>query len=202
MEWGSWVLQLVFGMLLGFGLGLRPARLFLRGGISDASGMIWFLAGAALIGGAVTSYFGNQLWTRGWIFAPPEPPPSPKVRRVSLIVGALGGLMLVWALAAPGASPQPTPRSRGLPPDRVVELDGTVHEVSMSPRSPRTSSGSRAFLLLLMAFPAAWLAYTSRTGTIFWGNRWLDREDAPFLYWCCIGLNLLMLGGLLLALLP
>ncbi len=91
--------------LAGLAVGATFGCVFLRGGrrsiplIARDSAPI-FLLGTALIGAALASHYGDQLW-RGSSYRviPPEAPRQSDVsRRTSYIVGFIGGVLVVFAL--------------------------------------------------------------------------------------------------------
>lgn len=98
-DWLAWTLQfllgLVAGVIVGAGIILRS-----RVGFSMQAGILAaYLCGAALIGGALASYYGDRLWlghsTR--IIAPNSLRQSSTSRVASMATGAAGAALVVGA---------------------------------------------------------------------------------------------------------
>lgn len=108
-DWVAWSLQFVAGLAVGAGFSLMF--------ISDGRSTIrlrnntipliaretspTFILGVALIGAALASHDGDQLWLGGSyrVFPPAEPRHSVASRRASLVAGCIGGILVLIALA-------------------------------------------------------------------------------------------------------
>ena len=102
-DWLAWSLQ----FLSGFFIGALCSLMFIRGRRSiplierEASPVFAF--GAALIGAALASYYGDQLWSGGsyFIIPPLKRGQSRASRRASLAVGCVGGILVLIAFLRP-----------------------------------------------------------------------------------------------------
>lgn len=109
-DWLAWSLQFLFGSLVGASLICLPWASrhghrfigipFSARGASPAFSSLLGLGGA-LIGGALASWFGDRFWFGGAfrISPPDEPEHSIASRTASLVVGLVGGVLVLIALA-------------------------------------------------------------------------------------------------------
>lgn len=100
-DWFSWSLQFVVGLVAG----ALFSALFMRGGrrsipLVAQEECLPFMLGAALVGAALASRFGDRLWLGDSyrIIPPDEPRHSAASRKTSAIVGGIGGLMVFLAI--------------------------------------------------------------------------------------------------------
>jgi hypothetical protein len=101
-DWLAWSLQFFVGLVIG---GLCSV-IFIRGGrrsiplIAQEISPV-FVLGAALIGAALASYYGDQLWLGdSYRVIPPDAPRhSIASRRASFMTGGIGGILILIALA-------------------------------------------------------------------------------------------------------
>lgn len=100
-DWLAWSLQFLVGTVVG----AACSCIFLRGGhrgipIIDRETSPAFILGAALIGAALASYYGDQLWVGSSyrVIPPDEPRHSVTSRRVSIIIGCIGVVLVLIAL--------------------------------------------------------------------------------------------------------
>jgi predicted membrane protein len=101
-DWLAWSLQFLFGLVVGALFSL----LFIRGGrrsipLIAGETSPTFILGAALIGAALASHYGDQLWLGDSyrVIPPDKPRHSPASLRASLVVGSIGGFLVLIALA-------------------------------------------------------------------------------------------------------
>ncbi len=103
-DWLAWSLQFVVGLVFGALISLC----FIRGGGGRRSLPLIipsiapsFTLGAALVGAALASYYGDQLWLdSSYRVIPPDAPQHSDIsRRVSLITGIVGGGLILFAVA-------------------------------------------------------------------------------------------------------
>lgn len=101
-DWLGWSIQFI----VGFVAGAFSSLVFVRGGrrsiplIAQHTSPT-FTLGLALIGAAVASRYGDAYWigTSYSIIPPDEPKQSAASRRSSLVVGCVGGVLVLVALA-------------------------------------------------------------------------------------------------------
>jgi hypothetical protein len=98
-DWLAWTLQfllgLVVGAIVGIGIILRIGL-----GYSMQSGILTtYVCGAALVGGALASYYGDRLWLghSSRIIAPNTVRNSSASRATSMAAGAAGVALVVGA---------------------------------------------------------------------------------------------------------
>lgn len=99
-DWIAWSLQLVAGFVAG-----AFCSVFFIGGprgiplIAPGSILI-FVMGAALVGAAFASHYGDRLWMGSLyrVIPPEEPQHSAATRRASFAVGYIGGALVLVAL--------------------------------------------------------------------------------------------------------
>src|SRR5476649_2568883 len=94
-DWLAWVLQFILGFFVGavFGVALITGR--------HASPLIGgnmffvFASGAALVGGAIASHYGDELWLRSvnQLF-PPDPSEQSKLSNICSLVIGIGGVLV------------------------------------------------------------------------------------------------------------
>jgi hypothetical protein len=122
----------------------------------------WVVAGTALIVGAITSYKGIRTWFWPSIWDGDEPQPTRVSGTMSATIGAIGLLitaMQVWK-----------------------------HVSSVRPsRHSSHDSSIVASMLLIVGLNLFVLIYAFRTGTIIRWNGYINRWDAPFVFWLCVG---------------
>lgn len=95
-SWFIWFLHLIFGVVLGVGLGFACGGMFLRYGLMDLNAIPPWCLGGALMGGGITSLRGNHLWYGNSIWSEEEPILKPASRLCSLGIGAAGiGVLLL-----------------------------------------------------------------------------------------------------------
>jgi len=103
-DWLAWGFQFVLGALVGLALGLfviaRRGR-SRTGFWMDAEFVVIWITGAALVGGALASYFGDRLWIgRSYLVIPPDRPRhSALSRHASRFAGVAGALLIGRALS-------------------------------------------------------------------------------------------------------
>jgi len=100
-DWVAWLLQALFGSLVGALIGfviIRPRRFY--GYWMCANARPIFLIGAALFTAAVASRVGDRLWLADhYRTSPPESPrQSLRSNLLSLVIGLVGFAMLVISL--------------------------------------------------------------------------------------------------------
>jgi hypothetical protein len=99
-DWLSWVLQFIFGFFVGafFGVALITRRHrfpFIGGNM-----FFVFILGAALVGGAIASHYGDELWLHStYRMFPPDPPEQSDLSNIcSLVIGIGGMLVMLFAV--------------------------------------------------------------------------------------------------------
>jgi hypothetical protein len=101
-DWLAWSLQCLLGLVVGalfsvifIGGGRRSIPLIAREHSPT------FILGTALIGAALASHYGDQLWLGDSyrVIPPDKPRHSLASLRASLTVGCIGGLLVLIALA-------------------------------------------------------------------------------------------------------
>lgn len=99
-DWMAWSLQFIVGLVVGAILGLRALR---EPELIPRQGAAFFILGTALIGGALASIYGDQLWIgESYRVIPPDAPEqSGTSRTVSMIIALTGGLCLLGAVVLP-----------------------------------------------------------------------------------------------------
>ncbi len=161
VEWLAWLLQLMVGFLVGFGVGYEGWRLLFLRSVNE---MLLIEAGGGLICGAFTSFYGNRAWMAGSIFLTPEPVPPRQARACSLVVGGVGVAVVTLTL---------------------------VHHmiaVTTGERGP-TSAGFDIFLLLAAVLPGFLVVHALRTGAGLWVFGIIDRDETPLIFWVYVLLN-------------
>jgi hypothetical protein len=172
VEWLAWALQLAAGFVVGCAVGYQAARLLFR---ADLETLLVLAAGAGLVCGAFTSYYGDRAWMARSIFLAPESLPPLKARACSLIVGCIGFAVALLAAAH--------------------------HVTSALNSSSRPSAGFDVLLVLAALLPGLLVLHALRTGTGFWRFGILDREETPLLFWVYVVLNVCAFLGILLMML-
>jgi len=101
-DWLAWILQFIFGGVVGLMIGfiiIHRRRRYYSGGTSwwiNGEDVPLFMTGAALMGGALASHFGDRLWMQESLFGDVPFPQSLSSKTISVILGLLGvGLMLL-----------------------------------------------------------------------------------------------------------
>lgn len=149
------------GLLVGWGVGYETWRLLFRASLNE---MLLFTAGAGLLCGAFTSFYGNRAWMAGSIFSTAEPAPPRKARACSLIVGGAGALVLFLSLVH--------------------------HMIVVATRERNSSSaGLDVFLLVAALLPGFLLVRALRTGTGLWRCGIINRQETPLIFWVYVFLN-------------
>ncbi len=103
-DWFSWSLQFIAGLVVGAVVSLMFLGEHSRSG--RGAGLVeWrnapiFIAGAALIGAALASFYGDRLWLGdSYRVIPPDDIAHTDLSRIaSIVVGVLGGLLVLAAL--------------------------------------------------------------------------------------------------------
>ena len=101
-DWLSWSLHFILGLAVG-GIG---SLYFVQGGrrcipLITVEAVPWFMFGGALIGASLASRFGDRLWLGSSyrVIPPDEPRQNTASRWTSHIVGCIGAVFAVLALA-------------------------------------------------------------------------------------------------------
>jgi hypothetical protein len=101
-DWLAWVLQFIFGGVVGLVLGFDAISCnsrnytYTRGSsyLLESSDVMPFFIGAALLGGALASYYGDRLWMEDRVIPNDPVPQSHNSFACSVTIGAVGvGLM-------------------------------------------------------------------------------------------------------------
>jgi hypothetical protein len=99
-DWLAWFLQFIVGCFVGAFLGF--ALISRRLGILSLRYDMFFIfvSGAALVGGAIASHYGDELWLRSVYRAfPPQAPKQSNLSNIcSLVVGICGVLLMLFAV--------------------------------------------------------------------------------------------------------
>jgi len=99
-DWLSWVLQFIVGCFVGAFIGV--SLLVRRFGPPLIRGEMYyvFVSGAALVGGAIASHYGDELWLRSVNRRfPPDPPEQSNASNLcSLVIGIGGVLVMLFAV--------------------------------------------------------------------------------------------------------
>lgn len=163
-DWIAWTMQLVFGAVVGFGIGFVIARLLWRSGFIGADQILAVIGGIGMCCGAFTSLHGDRAWLMPSIFSVAEPRPARQARLCSMIIGMVGVACV------------------------IVPVLTHVFTVGW----PTRGSGSveiRIFALLIASVPGFLLVYALRTGSGVWALGFIDREQTPLLYWAFVLIN-------------
>jgi hypothetical protein len=96
-DWLAWTLQFLLGLVVGAAVGIA---IILRIGVGYSMGagvLATYVCGAALIGGALASYYGDRLWLgqSSRIIAPNTVRNSSTSRATSMAAGAAGVSLIV-----------------------------------------------------------------------------------------------------------
>ena len=165
-------MQFVFGVVIGGVLGVIIAPRLFRFGLSGFDQMLFVAPGVALCFGAYASYYGRRAWMMSWTFALEEPLPNPNARSYSVFVGSIGAALVL--------------------------IPVFLHIfVGHSSRHVPVSIGLGVFLLLLAAVPGFLVFQALRTGTGYSRLGFIDRDEAPVLFWGYVILNSVLVVGLL-----
>ena len=99
-DWLAWVLQFIFGGVVGLVLGFYAiscrSHYYATGSsyLLESRDVMPFLIGASLLGGALASYFGDRLWMEDRVIPNDPVPQSHNSFALSVTIGAVGvGLM-------------------------------------------------------------------------------------------------------------
>ncbi len=159
----AWTLHLIFGTVVGAALGGYVAARALRVEAVSSNGMLWAVAGAALIVGAASSHWGDRLWTRPSVFSGNEPPRSDLSALISMVIAVCGVVAIVWGLL-------PHSTETGV---RIV--------------SQREYADSHPALLVVPVVLGVLLFMSWRSGAIYVPWFELDRDESPGLFWFAWG---------------
>lgn len=159
----AWTLHLIFGTVVGAALGGYVAARALRLEVVSSNGVVWAVAGAALVVGAASSHWGGRLWTQPSVFSGNEPPRSDLSALISMVIAVCGVLAIVWGLL-------PHSTETGV---RIV--------------SQREQADSHPALLVVPGVLGFLLFLCWRSGTIYVPWFELDRDESPGLFWFAWG---------------
>ncbi len=161
VDWLAWLLQLIVGFLVGFGIGYEAWRMLFLRGVNE---MLLIEAGGGLICGAFTSFYGNRAWMPRSIFTAPEPAPPRKAQASSLVIGGVGVA--------------------------VVMLTLVRHMIAVTTRERGPTSAGFDGLLVIAAILSGFLVvHALRRGTGIWLFGIIDREEMPLIFWIYVLLN-------------
>jgi hypothetical protein len=95
-DWLAWLLQFIFGLIVGAALGFREIGRIPHANSLNAHQVSQCIWGAALIGGALLSFVGDEIWgERPYRVIPPEEMKQSGMSRLLSIAAALAGAALV-----------------------------------------------------------------------------------------------------------
>jgi len=102
-DWLGWSLQFMFGSLIGALLGFvaisrRPTYIRHSGWSVTDEVVTHFIIGAALLGGAIASHYGDRLWTEYRVIPPDGPDQSSFSVLLSVLAGAAGVALMAFAI--------------------------------------------------------------------------------------------------------
>jgi hypothetical protein len=99
-DWLAWVLQFILGLIVGCVLGAVLISRRRHGFWMTSEAIPAYLLGAALLGAALASYYGDRLWLGSSyrVIPPDEIRHSAKSRTASISVGGLGGILVLAAV--------------------------------------------------------------------------------------------------------
>jgi hypothetical protein len=112
-DWAAWTVQLIVGLPMGTMAGYLAGS---RGrGYHGGQGFFWlengsagwFILGCTILGGALMSHYGNRFWDDNGafgIFPLHEPLQNRTSFTWSCILGAIGTLLIIFALAKHAAA--------------------------------------------------------------------------------------------------
>jgi len=100
-DWLAWTLQFIFGGVVGwvFAFYVISCR-YTRGSsyLLESSDVMPFLIGAAFLGGALASYYGDRLWMEDRVIPNDPVPQSYNSFACSVTIGAVGVGLMVCAI--------------------------------------------------------------------------------------------------------
>jgi H+/gluconate symporter-like permease len=99
-DWLSWVLQFIVGCFVGAFIGFSLILRRYRPPLISGDMCYVFISGAALMGGAIASHYGDELWLRStYRVFPPDAPEQSKTSNIcSLVIGICGVLMVIFSV--------------------------------------------------------------------------------------------------------
>lgn len=104
-DWLAWILQFIGGSVVGVVLGyvfVTPGR-YSGASLLATQDRVPFAIGAALLGGALASYYGDRLWLEDRVIPNDPVPQSHNSFALSVTTGAIGvGLMVCAILRTAG----------------------------------------------------------------------------------------------------
>ena len=159
----AWTFHLIFGTVVGAALAAYVAARALRVQAISSTGMMWAVAGAAMVVGAASSHWGDRLWMRPSVFSGNEPPRSDLSALISMVIAICGVLAIVWGLL---------PHSL----ETGVKIVAQREQVDAEPA-----------LLVVPGVLGVLLFMSWRSGTIYVPWVELDRDESPGLFWFAWG---------------
>jgi len=157
-DWLAWSLQLLLGLFVGGIAGALMGNRMMRLYFIGVEELHLVVAGAALFGGAIASYRGEDTWTTRSALDPERPIPASQCRSWSIAIGSVGILTFSCAVI------------------RHLHIVGW--------RGGHFSPSVGEVILLLVGILLAWqLVHAWRTATIFTVYGPLERDEAPFAFW-------------------
>jgi O-antigen/teichoic acid export membrane protein len=99
-DWLAWTLQFVFGLLVGAGSGVYFLSRFGRSRDIESPEFMTFIGGAALVGAALASLYGDWLWLGdSYRVIPPQDMQHSDVSKIiSVLTGVIGAAAIGIAL--------------------------------------------------------------------------------------------------------